>query len=50
MPVQVSSTICSSSGGQIVLYSIGIITPVDGSPVHLCTGRPPTGLMLPDAV
>ena len=32
----------------------GIITPVGGCPVHhcapLCTGRPPTGVMIPDAV
>ena len=37
----------------------GIITPIDGRPVHilreesslnLCTGRPPTGVMIPDAV
>ena len=37
-----------------------IITPVDGRPVHrlradwsalnLCTGRPPTGVMIPEAV
>ena len=41
---------------KIVLYSI--ITPVGGRPVHrlregslnLCTGRPPIGLMIPDAV
>jgi len=38
----------------------GIITPVGGCPVHrlredwleynLCTGQPPTGVMIPDAV
>ena len=29
----------------------GIITPIGGRPVHnLCTGRPPTGMMIPDAV
>jgi len=32
----------------------GIITPVGGRPVHrlrgLCTGRPPTRVMIPDAV
>ena len=42
----------------------GIITPIGGRPVHrlredeeeesvslnLCTGRPPTGVMIPDAV
>ena len=29
----------------------GIITPVGGRPVHnLCTGRPPIGVMIPEAV
>ena len=33
----------------------GTITPVGGRPVHrlredVCTGRPPTGVMIPDAV
>jgi len=33
----------------------GIITPVGGRPVHrsslnLCTGRPPTDVMIPDVV
>jgi len=29
----------------------GIITPVGGHLVHnLCTGQPPTGVMIPDAV
>ena len=29
----------------------GIITPVGGRPsLYLCTGRPPTGVMIPDAV
>ena len=27
-----------------------IITPADGRPAHLCTGRPPVGVMIPDAV
>ena len=35
---------------KIVLYSICIITPVGCRTVHLCTGRPPTGVMIPDAV
>ena len=34
---------------KIVLYSIWF-TPVGGRPVHLYTGRPPTGVMIPDAV
>jgi len=34
------------------LYYIesGTITPAGGRPVHLCTGRPPTGVTIPDAV
>jgi len=44
---------------KIVYTASGIITPVGGRPVHrlreesslnLCTGRPPTGVMIPDAV
>ena len=45
---------------KIVLYRSGIIKTVGGRPVHrlranqsslnLCTGRPPTGVMLPDAI
>ena len=43
--------LCSSSGGQIVIYSIWYRHTVGGRPVHrlnedsslnLCTGRPPT--------
>jgi len=50
---------CSSSGGQNFYYTAsGIVTPVGGHLVHrlrksclnLCTGWPPTGLMIPDAV
>jgi len=37
MPLHVLSAMCSSSGGQICIR-------------HLCTGRPPTGVMIPDAV
>ena len=55
MPLHVSSTVCSSSGGQNCITASGIITPLGGRPVHrlredLCTGRPPTGVMIPDAV
>jgi len=32
------------------LYTSGIITPVGGRPLHPCTGRPFTGVMVPDAV
>jgi len=42
---------------EVKLYytASGIITLVGGRPVHesslnLCTGRPPTGVMIPDAV
>ena len=49
----------SSSGGEKLYYTAsGIVTQVVGRPVHrlgqsspnLCTGRPPTGVMIPDAV
>ena len=51
MTVHVSSTMCSSSGGQnCIIQHSGIITPVSGRPVHrlredslnLRTGQPPT--------
>jgi len=55
MPLHVSSTICSSSGGQ-KLYMQHLVSShsVGGRPVHrlredLCTGRPPTSVMIPDA-
>ena len=46
---------CSSAGGQKLYYTAsGIITPVGGRTVHRlredCTGRPSTGVMIPDAV
>ena len=28
----------------------GIIIPIGGRPVFVCTGRPPVGVMIPDAV
>ena len=35
MPLHVSSTMCSSSGGQnCTIQPLGIITPIGGSPVH----------------
>jgi len=61
MPVHVSSTMCSSSGGQscIILHLLSSHS-VGDRPVHrlrenqsslnLRTGRPPTGVMIPDAV
>ena len=81
MPLHVSSTMCSSSGGQKLYYTAcgnitpigghivhpasgnitpigghpvhpasGNITPIGGHPVHLCTGWPPLGVMIPEAV
>ena len=56
MPLHVSSTMCSSSGSSKLYYTAsGIITHVGGRPVRrlredLCTGRPPIGVMIPDAV
>ena len=40
---------------ELYYTASGIITPVGGRPVHrlredLCTGRPPIGVMIPDAV
>jgi len=46
---------CSTSGGQIVLHSTlyrRTCSWPSGAQVErrLCTGRPPTGVMIPDAV
>jgi len=37
---------------EVKLYytASGIITHIGGSPVHLCTGLPPIGMMIPEAV
>jgi len=46
MPLHVSSTVCSSSGGQNC-----IIQQLVSSRLYVavpCTGRPPTGVMIPD--
>ena len=40
MPLHVSSTMCSSSGGQKLYYIASL---------NLCTRRPPTGVMIPEA-
>jgi len=45
-------------GSKLYDTASGIITPVGGRPMHgsredplnLCTGRQPTGVMIPDAV
>ena len=48
MPVHVSSTMCSSSEG--LNYIIQHLVSSHQSSLNLCTGRPPTGVMIPDAV
>ena len=60
MPLHVSSTVVLIIRRSKLYYTAsGIITPVGGRPVHrlredsslnLCTGRPPTGVIIPDAV
>ena len=59
MPLHVSSTIVLIIRRSKLCYiASGIITPVGGRPVHrlrefslnLCTGRPTTGVMIPEAV
>ena len=46
MPLHASSTTCSSSGGQnCIEIESGL-----KSALNLCTGRPPTGVTIPDAV
>ena len=56
MPLHVSNTTCSSSGGgNCIIQHLVSSHSVGGRPVHrsslnLCTGRPPTGVMIPDAV
>ena len=63
MPIYVSSTVVLIIRRSKLYYTAsGIITPVGGRPVHrlrlrffssslnLCTGRPPTGVTIPDAV
>jgi len=59
MPLHVSSTVVLIIRKSKLFYTgSGIVTPVGGRPVHrlrksslnLCTGRPPTGVMIPDAV
>ena len=60
MPLHASSTMCSSSGGiNCIIQHLVSSYLVGGRPVHrlreesslnLCTGRPPTGVKIPDAV
>jgi len=43
--------LCLSSGGQnCIIQHLLSSHSVRGRPVKLCTGRPPTGVMIPDAV
>ena len=46
---------CFERRSKFYYTASGIITPVGGRPVHRlredsCTGRPPTSVMMPDAV
>ena len=60
MPLHVSSTaVLNIRRSKFYYTASGIITPVGCRPVHrlredsslnMCTGRPPTGVMIPDAV
>jgi len=52
MPLHVSSTVVLIIRRSKLYYTAsGIVTPVRGRPVRrLCTGRPPTGVMIPDTV
>ena len=56
MPLHVSSSVVIIIRSSKLYYTASvIITPVGGRPVHrlreeLCTGRPPTDVMIPDAV
>ena len=66
MPLHVSSTVVLIIRRSKLYYTAsGIVTPAGGLPVHrlredwletkqsslnLCTGKPPTGVMIPDAV
>ena len=58
MPLHVSSTCAHCQKGKLYYTASGIITPIGGRPVHrlressltLCTGRPPIGVMIPEAV
>ena len=51
MPLHVSSTMCSSSGGQnCIIQHLGAqVESGLQSALNLCTGRPPKGVMKPDA-
>jgi len=59
MPLHVSSFehyVLIIRRSKLYYTASGIVTPVGGRPVHrlrednLCTGQPPTGVMIPDAV
>jgi len=50
MSPHVSSTMCSSAAVQNCIIQ-HLVSPHSegGRPVNLCTGRPPTGMIIPDA-
>jgi len=50
MPLHVSSTCAHRQDVKLYYTASGIITSIGGHPLHLCTGRPPIGVMIPDAV
>ena len=60
MPLHVLNNMCSSTGGQnCIIQHLVSSHSVGGCPVHRmredsslnrCTGQPPTGVMIPDAV
>jgi len=50
MPLHVSSTMCASSGGQNCIIQHLVSSHLQVSSLNLCTGRPPIGVVIPDAV
>ena len=51
MPLHVSSTVVLIIRRSKLYYTAsGIVTHIGGRPVHRCTGRPPTGVTIPDFV
>jgi len=44
-------TLCARHQGSKLYYTAsGIVIPIGGRSVHRCTERPPTGVLIPDAV
>jgi len=50
MPVHVSSTVVLIIRRSKLYYTASGGRPVHRSTLNLCTGQPPTGVMIPDAV